>query len=60
MLHKCGCECEVAADGAEAIQKATEGHFDVIFMDLLMPQYDGFEVCCIFNVFAFLSSICRL
>ncbi|MGB0662501.1 MAG: response regulator [Pontibacterium sp.] len=33
-----------AEDGLEAIQKAEEGQFDVIFSDMNMPQMDGVEL----------------
>lgn len=33
-----------AADGAQGIEIATEAHPDVILLDVLMPQVNGFEV----------------
>lgn len=33
----------VAVDGAEAIQKASETHPDIIIMDIRMPGIDGLE-----------------
>jgi len=36
---------ESAEDGAAALALARERHFDVIFLDVLMPGMDGFEVC---------------
>ncbi len=32
-----------AADGREALAKAKAGTYDIIFMDMLMPEMDGFE-----------------
>ena len=34
-----------AADGREGLQKAQEEHPDLIVLDLMMPEMDGFEVC---------------
>lgn len=40
-----GCEVEVAADGASALEKALQTHYDVILMDIgLGDGPDGFEV----------------
>jgi len=36
---------ESAEDGTSALVLARERHFDVIFLDVLMPGMDGFEVC---------------
>ncbi|MGQ9916222.1 MAG: response regulator [Bryobacteraceae bacterium] len=43
LLKRLGCRVTVAADGAEAVQAAGCGGFDVIFMDCQMPQMDGYE-----------------
>jgi CheY-like chemotaxis protein len=42
-LKKLGCEVTVACDGREALHKATERPFDVIFMDCEMPEMDGID-----------------
>jgi DNA-binding response OmpR family regulator len=34
-----------AADGPGAVQLATDGHFDLILLDVMLPGYDGMEVC---------------
>ena len=44
MLQTLGQNTEVAFDGTSAIVKATENHFDVIFLDIAMPGMDGLEV----------------
>jgi CheY-like chemotaxis protein len=36
-------QCEVVPDGVEAVQRASEQAFEVIFMDLNMPRMDGLE-----------------
>ncbi|MBQ8556304.1 MAG: response regulator transcription factor [Clostridia bacterium] len=34
-----------AANGMEAIDKCREQHFDLIIMDVMMPELDGFSAC---------------
>ena len=43
MLAKRGYVFEVAANGAIAIQKLTDGAFDIVLMDVQMPVMDGIE-----------------
>jgi signal transduction histidine kinase/DNA-binding NarL/FixJ family response regulator/HPt (histidine-containing phosphotransfer) domain-containing protein len=43
MLSRMGHVVEAVADGAEAIQAAKTGVFDVILMDMQMPVADGVE-----------------
>lgn len=44
LLHRLGyTEVEVANDGREAIQKAEGGGYDLVFMDLQMPDMGGME-----------------
>ncbi len=43
LLEKLGAEVEIAEDGAEAVALASEQRFDLILMDVLMPQMDGIE-----------------
>ncbi len=35
----------LARDGEEALTRAREEHPDLIFLDVMMPKMDGFEVC---------------
>lgn len=42
-LTRHGCQTETAGDGREAVQKWKEGHFDLILMDLQMPEMNGLE-----------------
>lgn len=34
-----------ASDGAEAVEKVATGIYDLVTMDIVMPQMDGFSVC---------------
>ena len=43
MLESLGCSSELAANGVEAIDRAAEGGFDLIIMDLHMPHMDGLQ-----------------
>jgi CheY-like chemotaxis protein len=38
-----GCEVRLADDGAEAVQAASEENFDIVLMDMSMPNMDGLE-----------------
>ncbi|MEM1231009.1 MAG: response regulator, partial [Pseudomonadota bacterium] len=42
-LRTFGIECEVAADGAEVLERVAADSFDLILMDCQMPRVDGFE-----------------
>jgi CheY-like chemotaxis protein len=43
ILAKAGMRAEVAANGVEAVQAVHQRHFDVILMDMQMPEMDGLE-----------------
>ncbi len=43
MLDGLGVTCDIATNGEEAVQRAAQDHYDVIFMDIEMPVMDGFE-----------------
>lgn len=38
-----GYETEEARDGMEAVRKCAEGNFDIVIMDIMMPELDGFS-----------------
>ena len=42
-LKMMGLDSEVANNGKEGVEKATRDHFDVVLMDVQMPELDGFE-----------------
>lgn len=44
-LQRKGYRAEVASDGVEALEKAEGGGFDLILLDIRLPELDGFEVC---------------
>ena len=41
MLKNLGCEPDLACDGRSAVNKAISGNYDVILMDIHMPELDG-------------------
>lgn len=45
VLKKEGYKTIGAYNGEEAIQKAIEERPDLIFLDIMMPKMDGYEVC---------------
>jgi CheY-like chemotaxis protein len=47
MLTKVGLEVEIANDGVEAVQMATNNNYDLIFMDIQMPNMNGMEATSI-------------
>lgn len=38
-----GYEIDIARNGKEAVEKMEQGKYDVVFMDLLMPEMDGYH-----------------
>lgn len=40
-----GFSVTTAFDGLDALNKAKQMHFDIILLDVMMPEMDGFEVC---------------
>ncbi len=45
ILANTGCMVVTAKDGAESVARAKAEKPDVIFMDVIMPEMDGFEAC---------------
>jgi CheY-like chemotaxis protein len=43
MLERLGCAVQVAHNGREAVENWKRGSLDAIFMDVQMPEMDGFE-----------------
>lgn len=44
ILIKNGYEVDFAYDGAEGLQKATSKHYDLVLLDIMMPEMTGLEV----------------
>lgn len=44
-LENEGYEVECAYDGASAVELARDGRFDLIILDVMMPEVDGLEAC---------------
>lgn len=43
MLKKLGYEADLAANGVQAVQATEKKHYDIILMDVQMPEMDGLE-----------------
>jgi len=41
-----GYEIEIAKNGLEAVEMMDKTTYDVVFMDLLMPEMDGYQATC--------------
>ena len=44
-LEQDGYDVDCAYDGEEALKLAKENAYDTILLDVMLPKYDGFEVC---------------
>ena len=44
-LELSGFEVDVANDGKQGLEKALQEEFDLIILDLMLPEVDGFEIC---------------
>lgn len=38
-------EVDIAADGQTGLVKAYENHYDLLLLDVMLPELDGFEIC---------------
>ncbi len=43
LLHAEGFEVKLASSGPEALERLAEGDIDLILLDVMMPEMDGFE-----------------
>ncbi len=44
-LEAAGFETEVATDGETGSQRAIGEHFDLVLLDIMLPELNGFQVC---------------
>ena len=43
LLQHLGCAADIAADGREALEATRRRHYDVVLMDIQMPEMDGVQ-----------------
>jgi signal transduction histidine kinase/FixJ family two-component response regulator len=43
MLHSLGLSCNIVANGLEAVEAVWHGGYDIVLMDIHMPEMDGLE-----------------
>ncbi len=43
-LSNAGYLCDTAEDGSEALEKIDNGKYDLILLDIMLPEIDGFEL----------------
>lgn len=43
-LVNAGYLCDTAEDGAQALEKIDKGTYDLILLDIMLPEIDGFEL----------------
>lgn len=44
-LADLGHDVEIAEDGKQGLERALDGHWSLVILDLMLPEMDGFEVC---------------
>lgn len=44
-LELSGFSVDLTADGKDGLEKALNGSYDLIILDLMLPRLDGFEIC---------------
>ncbi len=43
--NKNAFQVDVAADGQTGLEKAYENNYDLLLLDIMLPELDGFEIC---------------
>ncbi|MGH8533251.1 MAG: response regulator [Gammaproteobacteria bacterium] len=46
-LRKAGCEVVYGEDGFDALAKIPDFKPDLVFVDVMMPKLDGYQVCAV-------------
>lgn len=44
-LRDAGISSDFAESGEQALEKIKDNHFDLVFLDIIMPGIDGYETC---------------
>lgn len=47
-----GLEVDCAYDGEEALELAKTNEYDLVLLDVMLPKYDGFQVCQLIREFS--------
>ena len=45
LLRPEGYEVNIVSSGSEALKKLDENGYDLLMLDIIMPEMDGFELC---------------
>ena len=45
LMRSKGLDVSIARNGGEALQALEAGRFDLVLLDITMPDVDGFEIC---------------
>lgn len=45
LMQRAGYQVQVAGNGEDALRMATDGHPDLMLLDVMLPKMSGFEVC---------------
>ena len=43
LLQRMGCRYDVVGNGNDAVRRLETGEFDLVLMDVMMPEMDGYE-----------------
>ena len=45
LMRKAGYQVSIARNGTEALEAVDQTAFDVVLLDVMMPDVDGYQVC---------------